>query len=1262
MFSNYCRSTCTVLLLLFAGVCFAQNDAYQRVSIASPTAASLGKFVDYPVSLHTGVPEVSIPIYTIVSGSIKLPISLNYHASGLRVNEPASWVGAGWALDAGGIITRTVRGAPDEHNTSTVASQNDGHFSEHGFSNYYFNGAVQDWQAFAEGRKDGEPDLFFFQVPGYSGKFYFGDDGQAVLMPQQDIKIVTVYFGTGSIDVIRITTPDGNQYRFGNNAVTDNTDITNPFTAGGYNEGTVVSSWYLNRIQSADSSHEVLFTYTPEHYSYYGISTRPIYSSDPVNTTDASLVKNYVNGHRLNQITFRNGSVTFTPGAVRTDLSDFPVKTFNDYVNTEAKALGSIEISNGSSLCQKFTLFTSYFVDNSTALPAALNAAAIVTDKKRLRLDSVQESSCSESITKPAWVFSYFSEMVPRRLTFAQDHWGFFNGATANTKMIPTITQNGSLIATGANREAAWPAMRGGALYRIKYPTGGSTEFEFEPHLVNVFTGVATYSQSLYLAIGYDGSNPLHITQNVTLGAGLYKIALDNTSLGSMAHVYVTNSVTRETVAYLSANNSDKQSTSIQLRLTAGTYEVYISKDCNNPTGSLTGVGANVAVLLYTGDTGSVDTLVGGLRIKRMIQHDHFGNPDNVTNYSYMAYGHSSGVLFSRPTYIQLVRNTQVALLGYWNPATGYTVSCSAPGCISCSNFPYQKSGNSLQPLSTSQGAHIGYSEVKVSKPSNGYSLYRYLTNYPLGFSVPSVAITDVDRTLCEYWVPNYPAAPEKFDFIRGNLSDELHFSESGKLLKEINYARQYGPPTDSTPAFLAAIVGSQYLGTFYWDFTVKQLKTVVTTTDYSQDSLNYVSEATITDYASPYHCQPTKISEVNSKGDSLITRLKYAFDFRTATCDATDDCPEDYRASCNSCQATYTTAQISCSGQGSLCYTNAYLAFQQCLYAARRTYAQCRITMNGPFGAKTNCINSARAYANPDLSPLYEMTWSNKNALIETSRFNGAKLLSATYNTYYKVPGSNFNVQPVKISRIDLSVPSATFTPSAVNGTGITKDARYTDQSVATYKNGNLATISATNGAPIGYLWDYNAAYTTAVINNAADTEVAYTSFEADSKGNWNYTGVPVADASAITGDLVYSFNGTNNITRTGLVAAKMYVLSYWTKNAVAYSIPGTVGAASQGSAIRGGWTYFEHLVTGVTSVSIGSTGLIDELRLYPQGAELTTYTISPLQGMTSICNPNNQVIYYEYDYLGRWIYTKNPDGFITRYYDYKYNSTTIQ
>lgn len=56
----------------------------------SPEASALAKYGNMPVSFYTGVQQVSIPIYTVQSGDIQVPITLSYHASGIRVDEEGS--------------------------------------------------------------------------------------------------------------------------------------------------------------------------------------------------------------------------------------------------------------------------------------------------------------------------------------------------------------------------------------------------------------------------------------------------------------------------------------------------------------------------------------------------------------------------------------------------------------------------------------------------------------------------------------------------------------------------------------------------------------------------------------------------------------------------------------------------------------------------------------------------------------------------------------------------------------------------------------------------------------------------------------------------------------------------------------------------------------------------------------------------------------------------------------------------------------------
>ena len=98
--------TC-MLFLLFVFLYWGNDIQGQTQEIVlknytpSPEAYSLMEYSEIPVSLYTGVPDISIPIYTIRVGNYSLPISLRYHASGIKVGQEASRIGLGWSIHAG---------------------------------------------------------------------------------------------------------------------------------------------------------------------------------------------------------------------------------------------------------------------------------------------------------------------------------------------------------------------------------------------------------------------------------------------------------------------------------------------------------------------------------------------------------------------------------------------------------------------------------------------------------------------------------------------------------------------------------------------------------------------------------------------------------------------------------------------------------------------------------------------------------------------------------------------------------------------------------------------------------------------------------------------------------------------------------------------------------------------------------------------------------------------------------------------------------
>ncbi len=197
----------------------------------------------------------------------------------------------------------------------------------------------------------------------------------------------------------------------------------------------------------------------------------------------------------------------------------------------------------------------------------------------------------------------------------------------------------------------------------------------------------------------------------------------------------------------------------------------------------------------------------------------------------------------------------------------------------------------------------------------------------------------------------------------------------------------------------------------------------------------------------------------------------------------------------------------------------------------------------------------------------------------------------------------------------------------------------------------GNILSYSKKNNLENSYIWGYNNAYQIAEIKAASISNVAFTSFEEDGTGNWAFSGTK--DAIAFTGKKSYILSATSPIIKTGLDVSKTFIVSYWSKTTSA-----TVNGATVATGIsRNGWTYYEHtLPASTTGINITGTVTIDELRLFPKGALMTTFTYEPLIGMSSQCDANNIVTYYEYDGFNRLKLIRDQDNNIIKKYCYNY------
>ncbi len=255
----------------------------------------------------------------------------------------------------------------------------------------------------------------------------------------------------------------------------------------------------------------------------------------------------------------------------------------------------------------------------------------------------------------------------------------------------------------------------------------------------------------------------------------------------------------------------------------------------------------------------------------------------------------------------------------------------------------------------------------------------------------------------------------------------------------------------------------------------------------------------------------------------------------------------------------------------------------------------------------------------------------------------------------------------PDKVFNLELNAPLllSSFVPSSVNAIGeFIKDSRYKEViSYDEYDNyGNPIQLRKTGDIKNSIIWDYKNQYPIAEVKNADKNSIAYTSFEADGTGNWSQiiSGNIDQTSPTISGLKSYSLTSAG-LKKDGLNSSLYYIVSYWSMNG-SYTIAGTNGQIKQGRAINingNNWNYFEHSVTGQTTITIAGSGKIDELRLYPKGALMTSYTYKPLIGIIGQCDVNNNITYYEYDKFGRLQLIRDQEKNILKTFEYKFQET---
>lgn len=515
----------TIVLLIIGYAASAQDNKINIIP-PSPEASALGKYGNIPVSLYTGLPNISIPIYTVQSGDINVPITLSYHASGIRVDEEASWVGLGWTLQAGGVITRTVRGKddliPQYYLNTTIPEFQLENNPEYNYTSgcvvpmiNSLTGAksVQDLTSYVnrdatansstppcgdDSAPDFEPDQYNFSFLGYSGKFMVKRNKEVVLASKEKIEIKPIDVAGEVFKKWEVRTKDGFKYIF--DEYESYTDELNCSWIK------VKTAWYLTKIISP-KGRSVTFQYvknqTQQTRAMGWVYERKAYSSDsncpagdlaPV----VSRSQNKYTTVTLEKIFFDHGEMTFDFSNDRADLENG--KRLNSISVSRKNTAGVVEATP----FKAFNFTYDYFEGSPNTTDLILFGTETPFMLKRLKLLSIQETGTGEDI--PPHYFTYHEaahEKLPSKVSFARDHWGYYNGALSNTSLIPDysgivfmpgfggpasgpLTKQGAIgvhkTFTGANREPSSTYMKAFTLKEITYPTGGKTEFKFEQH------------------------------------------------------------------------------------------------------------------------------------------------------------------------------------------------------------------------------------------------------------------------------------------------------------------------------------------------------------------------------------------------------------------------------------------------------------------------------------------------------------------------------------------------------------------------------------------------------------------------------------------------------------------------------------------------------------------------------------------------------------------------------------------------------------
>lgn len=466
------------ILVIITDSSFAQSLKLNQVIPPSPITREFDKYITYPVSLTNGVPEISIPLYNIQLKGLSIPITLSYHASGIKYKQTSGEVGVGWVLNPRYRVSKKIYGREDE--VSSMPSQYSDPFNSFGtekdrdnyLTNFYDAGNAT-WFPTGTQLLDGEYDIYNYGLENASGTFIYTDRINKVFEFLDGKGLKITHAPTNSNNYFELVDRMGNQYSLGKNSAIETlgsqsfswlaTDITTV-----YNESVNIS--YVNRINNDDNN---IGNATIKN----GIGCQKNFDDgcnaiwNTTASSDFPLATAY-NTPLINTITAQNEKIYFTHEPNSTLLNKIEVY---DVSNKLVKRIQFIYTQNGFyTLLSKVQIFSTDLTNpqeySFNYFPGDGSLINTTFDDWGYHYHFTPINGNKDYILPPSLQFD-----IPLKDELGNDNrypYQYLNAESFNfsDKTITTVPDCFSL-------------------QRITYPTGGFTEFEYESNKIPYFNG-----------------------------------------------------------------------------------------------------------------------------------------------------------------------------------------------------------------------------------------------------------------------------------------------------------------------------------------------------------------------------------------------------------------------------------------------------------------------------------------------------------------------------------------------------------------------------------------------------------------------------------------------------------------------------------------------------------------------------------------------------------------------------------------------------